>query len=307
MKIFYFGLFFLAGSLTSQVPYRVPTYHGNGFSAEQSAVWWVNDGYGTAFVANQVEEALEYAFRTDRGISMYPTRSEWDIKNWMPNTSDPQQFANWWNDAQSGGFGSLWDNHASVYDDWYLESYTAVSPQPQSTYTAQWGSPESGGIILAEGQLEHMGSTGYSGKMLMFSDFDWLDSDEDGLLDKWGHPWSEPVRLEDLPSSPGDLDGDGLDFAAELAGGHHPLWSDADVDLYVDAMLGDDLTYTGRGALPNIPSAGDGPKRSLSAAFSEAGSGEILLIQPGDYNETSLTLDGKDLTLRPNGEGVRLF
>ena len=137
------------------------------------------------------------------------------------------------------------------------------------------------------------------------------DFDGDGLGDDWErffdlNPANVDSDGDEIPDVDEDVDGDGLGMLAEYLGGHHPLWEDADVDVYVDRAAGDDVAYNGRSALPDQPQSGDGPKRSLGSAIGASHTGEVVLIQPGTYDETTLSLNGKDVTLRLNGAGVTL-
>ncbi len=110
------------------------------------------------------------------------------------------------------------------------------------------------------------------------------DSDEDGIKD----------GLE-------DFDGDGNNNADEFARGRLPTFSDAEVDLYVDVVLGDDSSYNGLSATPGRPTLADGPKLSIASALMVAEDSDTILLQSGTFDETTLTPNNKNLTLRVNG------
>jgi hypothetical protein len=99
-----------------------------------------------------------------------------------------------------------------------------------------------------------------------------------------------------------DSDTDSNTDAYEFANGRLVLTPDADVALYTDVMLGDD-SYSGISAVPGRPGSNDGPKITVNSALAAAVSGDIILLQPGNYDESILNISdtGKILTLRPNG------
>lgn len=132
------------------------------------------------------------------------------------------------------------------------------------------------------------------------------DFDADGLGDAWERAFGFSPAANDsdgnaTPDYEEDTDGDGLTALEEYQQGHLPTVADADVDYYVDQAQGDDALYNGQSAFPGAPTIEDGPKHTVTAAIAAAADADILLLQPGTYNETTLRLNGKNLILRPNG------
>jgi hypothetical protein len=97
-----------------------------------------------------------------------------------------------------------------------------------------------------------------------------------------------------------DFDGDGIDNGTEYAQGRFAIIADSDVNIYVDASIGDNL-YSGLSAVPAMPTASDGPKLNVASAITVADDTNIILLQSGTYDEITLSLNGKNLTLRLNG------
>lgn len=137
-----------------------------------------------------------------------------------------------------------------------------------------------------------------------------LDFDFDKIINQDERNFSESMGLDLYnPDSDGnevkdgfdDFDGDGNNNAYEFAKGRLPDFRDADVDLYVDVVLGDDNSYNGLSAMPGRPTLTDGPKSSIAATFAAADDSAIILLQAGTYDENTLTPNGKTLTLRANG------
>lgn len=132
------------------------------------------------------------------------------------------------------------------------------------------------------------------------------DFDGDGLDDAWElaagyNPASGSPSEAQLAAAAVDVDGDGLTASEEYAAGRLVEVADHDIDYYVDASLGDDAQFSGRSAIPFRPSHQDGPKASLSAAIHTAQSADTILISAGAYSESTLSLAGKQLWLRPVG------
>jgi hypothetical protein len=137
-----------------------------------------------------------------------------------------------------------------------------------------------------------------------------LDFDFDGITNQDERDFSDSMGLDlHEPDSNGnltkdgmdDFDGDDIDNASEFARGRLPDFQDADVDLYVDVVLGDDNSYNGLSALPGRPTLADGPKSSIASTFAAAEDSDVILLQSGIFNETSLNPNNKNLTLRTNG------
>ena len=104
-----------------------------------------------------------------------------------------------------------------------------------------------------------------------------------------------------LVISTDDFDGDGTDNATEYAQGRLATVADADVNVYVDASVGDN-SYSGLSAVPNMPTSADGPKANLANALTAtSNAADIVLVQSGIYEETTLSLNGQDRILRLNG------
>lgn len=97
-----------------------------------------------------------------------------------------------------------------------------------------------------------------------------------------------------------DADLDGNDNGSELALGRLPTYDDSDVDLYVSEN-GDD-GYTGLSAVPDVPNVGDGPKRTVMSALSSPEDPDVVLLETGTYTESVISLNGKNRTLRLNGD-----
>lgn len=137
-----------------------------------------------------------------------------------------------------------------------------------------------------------------------------LDFDFDGITNQDERNFSDLMGLDPYNSNSNenltkdgldDFDGDGNTNADEFARGRLPAFSDADVDLYVDAALGDDNSYNGLSAMPGRPTLADGPKSSIASTFAAADDSDVILLQSGIFNETTLNPDNKNLTLRING------
>ncbi|WP_269540162.1 hypothetical protein [Cerasicoccus fimbriatus] len=107
-----------------------------------------------------------------------------------------------------------------------------------------------------------------------------------------------------------DFDGDGLNDAQEHVSGNDPLVADyvagATGVFYINNMIGSDTACNGLSATRGLPSAGDGPYRSLGKAVESASTGDSLVIYEtrNDYEESILSLSGKDMVLRPVGTVV---
>ncbi|MBC2595424.1 hypothetical protein H5P28_19555 [Ruficoccus amylovorans] len=101
-----------------------------------------------------------------------------------------------------------------------------------------------------------------------------------------------------------DYDGDGLSNEEEFRQGKSPTVADADVLYYVSADTGNDVYYNGLSLYPGQPSSLHGPKATLSGVFAAAADESRILVQASSiaYDETTLNLNGKNLTLRPNGD-----
>ena len=97
-----------------------------------------------------------------------------------------------------------------------------------------------------------------------------------------------------------DADGDGQNNAFEFAQGRLPDIPDADVAMYIDAIFGS-ASYNGLSAIPGRPTAVDGPKADIVSAIEAAADNDVILLQSGAYDETTLSLNGKNLTIRLNG------
>lgn len=137
-----------------------------------------------------------------------------------------------------------------------------------------------------------------------------LDFDFDGIINNDERDFSFLMGLNEYES---DSDGDGIsdgieDFdndgnsnAFEFVNGRLPTISDADVALYADSLLGDDINYNGLSAMPGRPTVAHGPKASIGSTFVAAAESNVILLESGIYAEASLNPNGKNLTLRVNG------
>lgn len=124
------------------------------------------------------------------------------------------------------------------------------------------------------------------------------DADNDGIPDSYetAHLLNSTVDDRAL-----DLDGDTIPNIEEYALGRLASVVDDDVDLYTSSDLGDD-SYSGFSAMPGVPTVTDGPKKTVSEALdATTEDGAVILLQSGDYSESTLSLDGKNQTLRLNG------
>ena len=101
-----------------------------------------------------------------------------------------------------------------------------------------------------------------------------------------------------------DFDGDGLSNEEEYRQGKLPTVADADVQYYVSGDTGSDINYNGLSLVPGQPTSLHGPKVSLSGALAVASDGSCILIEStaAAYDESTLSLAGKNLVLRPHGD-----
>ena len=103
-----------------------------------------------------------------------------------------------------------------------------------------------------------------------------------------------------------DFDGDGRTNEEEFRQGTSPTMADADVQFYVSGDTGNDMNYNGLSLYPGQPTSLHGPKATLSGALAAAPDGSRILIEAAtvSYDESTLSLAGKNLTLCPHGDVV---
>ncbi|GHC07171.1 thrombospondin type 3 repeat-containing protein [Cerasicoccus arenae] len=142
------------------------------------------------------------------------------------------------------------------------------------------------------------------------------DYDADNIPDWWewriieANPSDGLSYLADVGTT-SDFDGDGLTDDDEYANGTDPLAKDnvssSGSVYYVNNMRGSDTACNGQSATNGIPTAGDGPYRTITKAINTASSGDAILVyetRNDSYDETTFNLAGKNLVLRPSGRVV---
>tara|TARA_B110001469_G_C9647811_1_gene328538 strand:+ start:309 stop:3845 length:3537 start_codon:yes stop_codon:yes gene_type:complete len=135
------------------------------------------------------------------------------------------------------------------------------------------------------------------------------DSDADNLPDWWErwyadvNPFDEIETLQDVTASL-DSDGDGVsDYDEDVVQGTD-FQNAYDNDpagkslVYANSSIGDD---SNSGRAPIQLNEFDGPKQTIAVGMEVARDDEVLVVSDGTYDETILSLNGKNLTLRLNG------
>ena len=133
------------------------------------------------------------------------------------------------------------------------------------------------------------------------------DADNDGLEDGWETEMGlNPNSAADRDTDP---DSDGYSSLEERMRGTDPTVSDypgSGTVYYVNNVSGSDTTRNGLSATADVPSAAYGPFATLGKAVTTAATNDTLLIydRSTNYDETTINLSGKDITLRPVGDVV---
>ncbi len=120
-----------------------------------------------------------------------------------------------------------------------------------------------------------------------------LDTDQDGLADA-----REILIYQTAPGIP-DSDADGVPDGAEVSRSTDPLSGDSSrITLYADSDAGSD----GYDGFAPVVAGSHGPKRSFRAAAEASYPQDVIQLSgSARFNESSLVLGTRDITVRPVG------
>ncbi|MBC2596132.1 hypothetical protein H5P28_17830 [Ruficoccus amylovorans] len=259
-----------------------------------------------------------------RGISDHETYDNvtGNILTYAAGVTPPQEVL----DALAASVPVVVQNHYSGYTHNYVAS-TGPVPREWTEFSAEnitdmsWGAGPEDEFRFGTQYIRIVAMVNYqqtSGAVIQVDDLVWeevTDYDNDGIPDWWerrimaADTGDSIASLEDVGAT-SDFDADGLTDDLEYANGSDPLLADyvsgASHVYYVNNMRGSDTACNGLSATKDLPAAGDGPFRSLSQGLSAAPTTSTIVVYEtrNDYEETTLSLSGKDLTLRPSGHVI---